>query len=97
MDPMKYPSPTCLFCKKEDEDEYHFVVGCQVKWEAWQNGLDLVQYPSSNMKPLDVWQTLLLQSSTTVSTGKRHPLVSMSSVWAAIWKTHWFCIMEQQS
>jgi len=27
MDPIKYPSSTCPLCKKEDEDEYHFVVG----------------------------------------------------------------------
>ena len=46
MDPIKYPSLTCSLCKKEDEDEYHFVVGCHLKWEAWKKGLDYVQYPS---------------------------------------------------
>jgi hypothetical protein len=97
MDPIKYPSSTCPLCKKEDEDEYHFVVGCHLKWEAWKKGLDIVQYPSSSyIQPLDIWQTLLLQHRIEVSTEKRHPLVSMSIVWAAIWKTHWFCTIEQQ-
>jgi hypothetical protein len=96
VDPIKYPSSTCPLCKKEDEDEYHFVVGCHLKWEAWKKGLDIVQYPSSYSQPFDIWQTLLLQHRIEVSTEKRHPLVSMSIVWAAIWKTHWFCTIEQQ-
>jgi hypothetical protein len=53
MDPIKYPSSTCPLYKKEDEDEYHFVVGCHLKWEAWKKGLDIVQYPSSSyIQPL---------------------------------------------
>ncbi|KAI9280932.1 hypothetical protein BC943DRAFT_330070, partial [Umbelopsis sp. AD052] len=27
--------------------------------------------------------------------GKRHPLVRLSIVWAAIWKVHWHCLSEQ--
>jgi hypothetical protein len=86
MDPIKYPSPVCPLCKEEDEDEYHFVVGCHLKWEAWKIGLDLVQHPSPLTQPLDIWQTLLLQHRIEVNIKKRHPLVSMSIVWAAIWK-----------
>jgi hypothetical protein len=98
MDPMKYPSSTCRLCKKEDEDDYHFVVGCHLKWEAWKKGLDRVQYSSlSYIHTLDIWQTLLLHHRIEVSTEKRrHLLVSMSIVWAAVWKTHWFHTIEQQ-
>ncbi|KAH8548246.1 hypothetical protein BGW37DRAFT_182875 [Umbelopsis sp. PMI_123] len=46
MDAIKYLSSICPFCKKEDEDDYHVVVGCYLKWEAWRKGLDIVQYLS---------------------------------------------------
>ncbi|KAH8553098.1 hypothetical protein BGW37DRAFT_415995, partial [Umbelopsis sp. PMI_123] len=88
MDVIKYPSSICPFCKKEDEDDYHFAVGCHLKWEAWRKGLDIVQYPSPYTQPLDIWQTLLLQHRIDDNCVKRHQLLSLSIVWAAIWKVH---------
>ncbi|KAI9280933.1 hypothetical protein BC943DRAFT_330146 [Umbelopsis sp. AD052] len=45
-------------------------------------------YSSQDVQPLDIWQTMLLQ-------WKRHLLVRLSIVWAAIWKVHWYCLSEQ--
>jgi hypothetical protein len=77
-----YNNRTVLYPKKKK-----IIVDCHLKWEAWKKGLDIVQYPSSHSQLLNIWQTLLLQHRIEVSTEKRHPLVSMSIVWAAICKT----------
>ncbi|KAI9287965.1 hypothetical protein BC943DRAFT_317507, partial [Umbelopsis sp. AD052] len=64
-------------------------------WEAWRLGLDIVQYSSQVVQPLDIWKTMLLQYPIAKDVGKRHPLVRLSIVWAAIWKVHWHCLSEQ--
>ncbi|KAG2180472.1 hypothetical protein INT44_003476 [Umbelopsis vinacea] len=93
--PVKYPSPACPFYQKEEEDGYHLVVGCHYKWEAWRLGLDIVQYSSQVVQPLDIQQTMLLQYPIAKDVGKRHSLVCLSIVWAAIWKIHWHCLSKQ--
>jgi hypothetical protein len=55
MDVIKYPSSICPYCKKEDEDDYHFAVDCHLKWEAWRKVLDIVQFPSPYTDPMDIW------------------------------------------
>jgi hypothetical protein len=91
-----YPSSICPFSKKESEDEYHFVVGCHLKWEAWRKEVDIVQYPSLYTDTMNIWQTILLQKLLKDDASKRHSIDSLSTVWAAIWKVHWRYTMEMK-
>jgi hypothetical protein len=69
--PEKFPSPICRICLKEEEDDFHFVVGCDRKWKVWEEAskeLNLADQCSSKEK---VWCImLLLDRSATKPAGR---------------------------
>ena len=95
--PEKFPSPICRICLKEEEDDFHFVVGCDRKWKVWKEAskeLNLADQCSSKEK---VWCImLLLDRSATKPAGRGSILPLIGLIWAAIWQLHWQCIMEER-
>lgn len=54
----RWPSPACRLCHHEDEDVFHFFVGCHHKWSFWQEALLFLSLDQFRPTQNDVWAAI---------------------------------------
>jgi hypothetical protein len=94
--PSKCPSPLCALCG-EQEDLFHFAVGCVWKSIFWRDVLGLLSLVDQLPTDLDVWCALTSLSSLDGSLLEEDVLSLLGAGFATIWRFHWRCVMEGDS
>ncbi|EIE88395.1 hypothetical protein RO3G_13106 [Rhizopus delemar RA 99-880] len=88
-------SPVCRICHNDIEDTFHFVVGCQLKWQSWCSVLALFRLTDQFPDAASVWSTLATLSSPdnryTVCSDHIRPL---GFAFPSLWKLHWRCVLN---
>ncbi|KAG1076181.1 hypothetical protein G6F61_012914 [Rhizopus arrhizus] len=85
-------SPVCRICSAAPEDDYHFVVGCPLKWQLWHDALSNLDYSFEHLTPEAVWSFMVTFHSPSGVPGTPHILRRLGFVNATLWKYHWRCV-----
>ncbi|KAG1466833.1 hypothetical protein G6F46_000209 [Rhizopus delemar] len=88
-------SPVCRICHNDVEDTFHFVVGCQLKWQFWSSVLSLFHLTDQFPDAASVWSAFATLSSPdnryTICSDHIRPL---GFAFSSLWKFHWRCVLN---
>ncbi|KAK4518752.1 uncharacterized protein ATC70_008974 [Mucor velutinosus] len=93
----RHPSPLCKLCTEAPEDEYHLVVGCDMKSLFW---FEVISHLGlSDLFPTDnaIWIGL-----STLHDQEKNPLdISilelLGAAFSSLWQHHWSCSLDGKS
>jgi len=97
MNRIRHPSPLCHHCAEAPEDEYHMVVGCDMKSLFWSEVISHLGLSDTFPTDEAIWTGL-----TTLHDKDHNPLdISilelLGAAFFSLWQYHWCCIMEDKA
>jgi hypothetical protein len=97
MNRINYPSPLCKHCTEAHEDEYHMIVGCDLKSFFWSEVMSHLGL--SDKFPTDeaIWIGLTTLYDQDLNPLDISILELLGAAFSTLWQHHWCCILEDKA
>jgi hypothetical protein len=93
----EFISAVCQICLKEDENNYHFVLGCYHKWEVWETVIKELGIADQCSTRDRVWNQMpLLDREMFTDSNRQRIMILIGLIWSVMWQSYWLVVMEQR-